>query len=352
MVGKLIRTALGVIVLVSLATVVGCASTSPSSSGDSPSSPDKETVKIGVSFGVGEAIRWVNEQEYMEERAKELGVDIEVRLNKTDEPKTQTQDCIEMIDSGIDVLILIPRNVDKVDEILEYAKEKKVPVVDYARAILNKEVDLFVGYDSNRIGQTLGQYVSELVFEGDYIILSGAPDDNNATLLYEGAMRYIDPIKSNINILLDAPVPGWSAEEAKRMVMEAVEANGNKVDAILAPNDKIAGACREALDELGVTTPVVITGMDAELDAVRRVAAGTQSCTVFMDLYELATTAVTEANNIATGAPVSANADFDNGLEGGIRSNLITGKLITKENLDKMLIETGYFTKEEVYGAV
>ena len=82
-------------------------------------------VKIGVSFGVGQATRWVQEKGYMEERAKELGVPIEVRLNTTDEPKTQTEDCIEMIDSGIDVLILTPRDVNNVKEILEYAKEKK-----------------------------------------------------------------------------------------------------------------------------------------------------------------------------------------------------------------------------------
>jgi len=29
---------------------------------------------------------------------------------------------------------------------------------------------------------------------------------------------------------------------------------------------------------------------------------------------------------------------------------LITGEMVTKENIDKILIESGYYTKEQVYG--
>ncbi|MEG0505373.1 MAG: substrate-binding domain-containing protein, partial [Raoultibacter sp.] len=325
-------------------TSLGCSDQATQVSTDEP-------LKIGVSLGVGEAARWPTEQAHMEARAKELGAEIEVRLNKTDEPKTQTQDCIEMIDSGIDVLVLTPRDTGNVKEILDYANSKNVPILNYARAITNEEVDLLVGYDSNRIGQTMGLYLAELVYKGDYIILRGDPADNNAQLQYDGAMRYIDPIKENINIILDAPVPGWSMDEAKKLVLEAVSANNGKVDAIFAPNDKIAGACREALDELGVTTPVVITGMDAELDAVKRVVAGTQSVTVYLDLRELATMAIDQACSLAKGEPVQSNTNFDNGSEKGIEATLITGKLVTKENIDKILIDTNYYTAEEVYGS-
>lgn len=307
-------------------------------------------VRIGVSFGVGAAARWVNEQAYMEARAKELGVDIEVRLNKTDEPKTQTEDCIEMIDSGIDVLILTPRDANNVTEILEYAKQKKVPVVSYARVVLGQKVDLFVGYDSSRIGQKMGQYLVEKVYKGDYILLRGDKGDNNATLLHEGAMQYITPLIGDINVVLDAEVPGWSADAAKDLVREAITQNGNKIDAILAPNDTLAGACREVLDELGITTPVSITGMDADLKAVQRIVNDQQDMTIYMDLKELASTAIDEAVHLALGEKVNVNTAFDNQSDGTIDANLITGQLVTKENLDRILIDSGYFTREEVYG--
>lgn len=309
-----------------------------------------KSAKIGVSFGVGAAVRWTSEQEYMEAHAKELGCEIEVRLNKTDEPKTQQQDCFEMIDSGIDVLVLTPRDVTKVNEIIDYAKEKNVPVISYARLAQHDEVDLFVGYDCNRMGQRQSQYLTELVFEGDYLLLRGDPGDNNAILLYEGAMRYLDPLKEKINIIADEEVAGWDPALAKQIVMDAVKANGNQVDAILAPNDGLAGAAAEALAELGITEFVPISGMDAELSAAQRIAAGTQGATLHMDLQELSEIAIDEAYHMATKQDVNVNAQFENANGKSIPSNLITGQLITKDNLDKALIDSGYFTKEEVYG--
>ena len=294
--------------------------------------------------------RWPLEQGYMEERAKELGDEIEVRLNTTDTPKTQQEDCFEMIDSGIDVLILTPRDVNNTEEILAYAKKKNVKVVNYARVVLGDNVDLFVGYDSGRIGQSMGQYLSEKVYEGDYIILRGDSGDYNATLLYEGAMRYIDSIRGSINIIMDEAVPGWSADTAKEMVKNAVAQNGNRVNAILAPNDKLAGACADALTELGITTPVVITGMDAELDAVKRIVDGKQDMTIYMDLKDLARKAVEEADKMGRNQKVDVNADFDNQGESTVASYLINGQVVTKQNIDKILIDKGYYTKEEVYG--
>lgn len=309
-----------------------------------------KTVKIGVSLGVGAATRWDQEKVYMEERAKDLGADIEVRLNRTEEVKSQYEDCVELIDSGIHVLILTPRDASKAGDILAYAKEKNVPVINYARVVLGEKVDLFVGYDSERIGQKLGQYLVETVFQGDYIILRGDSGDNNAQLLYDGAMRYIDTVKEDINILLDTAVEGWSPDKAKELVMQTVSANGNQVDAILAPNDALAGACALALEELGVQKHVTITGMDAQLDAVKRIVAGTQDMTIYMDLKELAYIAVDEAVHMAKKEDVNVNANFDNGCEGGVQANLITGQLIMKENLDSILIDGGYFTRDEVYG--
>ncbi|MEG2616079.1 MAG: substrate-binding domain-containing protein [Raoultibacter sp.] len=331
-------------------SLVAC-SAAPQRDSSSKDSSQNDGVKIGVVFGVGAATRWSQELAYMEQRANELGIGIETRLNTADEPKTWKDDCIELIDSGIDVLIVTPRNVNEVADIYAYAQERGVKLVSYARAVLGSKVDLFVGYDSGRIGQLMGQYLVELVYQGDYIILSGDPADHNATLLYDGAMRFIEPIKGSINVLLDAPVAQWAPDTAKQMVLDAVSANGNKVDAILAPNDKIAGAAIEALKELGVTAPVVVTGMDAELEAAQRIVAGTQSMTVFMDLKTLATTAIDEANRMAQGQVPEVNAKFENGTSEGIDSNLITGKVVARENIDKVLIESGAFTHEQVYGA-
>ena len=92
--------------------------------------------------------------------------------------------------------------------------------------------------------------------------------------------------------------PNGPLLEAKKLVKEAIAANGNRIDAIFASNDRLAGAAAEALEELHVTNHAVITGMDAELAAIKRILAGTQDATIYMDLRELAYAAVDEAYNL------------------------------------------------------
>ena len=87
------------------------------------------------------------------------------------------------MDSGIDVLVLIPRDATKVEPILSYAKEKDVKVISYARAVSSEDIDLYIGYDSYKIGQMLGQFLTEVAYEGDYLILKGDQNDNNGVIL-------------------------------------------------------------------------------------------------------------------------------------------------------------------------
>ena len=42
-------------------------------------------------------------------------------------------------------MIMIPRDLRQVDDIVDYAKKKNVKVVSYSRAILNPQTDLFIG---------------------------------------------------------------------------------------------------------------------------------------------------------------------------------------------------------------
>ena len=181
-------------------------------------------VKIGVSIGAGGAARWQKDMAFMQERAKALGADIELRLYLPDSSKTQAEDCLEMLSDGIDVLIITPNNTRKVDDVLMYAKQKNTKVVSYARAVMGGNVDLFVGYDCYKIGQNMGQHLTEKVYHGDIIVLKGDVNDFNTPFLYYGAMKYIKPLIENgkLNMVLDAYVPKWSPAEAKKLVKEAV----------------------------------------------------------------------------------------------------------------------------------
>lgn len=53
-------------------------------------------------------------------------------------------------------------------------------------------------------------------------------------------------------IIMDTYIPRWSREKAKEAVRKAILENSGKIDAILAPNDGLAGAAADAVTELGI----------------------------------------------------------------------------------------------------
>ena len=132
---------------------------------------------------------------------------------------------------------------------VEKAHKAGIKVIAYDRIIKNSDIDLYIAFDSTRVGELQGQFLIENVPKGNYIILSGDPDDNNAKLLKEGAMKYIKPLvnKGDIKIVTEQAVDNWDPKNAFKIVEDSLIANKNKIDAILAPNDAIAGAAIEAL---------------------------------------------------------------------------------------------------------
>ena len=122
-----------------------------------------------------------------------------------------------------------------------------------------------------------------------------------------------------------------------------------KVNAILAPNDPTAGAAIKALEEQGLVDKVVVTGQDADLDAIRRIVKGTQSMTVFKDTRELGKTAIDSAINLVKGETINTNSTINNGKK-IVPAILKPSIVVTKKNIDDIIIKSGYWSKEEVYG--
>ena len=166
----------------------------------------------------------------------------------------------------------------------------------------------------------------------------------------EGAMKYIKPLadKKDINIVTDEAVKNWDPNIAFKIVEDALIANENKIDAILAPNDAIAGAAIQALQAQGLAGKVAVTGQDAELAAIRRIIQRTQLMTVFKDTRELGKAAIDAAIKLANGEAVEVTNKVNNGKI-DVPSILITPIAIDKNNINSVLIDSGYLKQNEVY---
>jgi D-xylose transport system substrate-binding protein len=181
-------------------------------------------------------------------------------------------------------------------------------------------------------------------------VLAGSPTDNNATLFKEGAMKFIKPKADTgeIKIVMEQAIKDWQPIEAMKIVENALMANDNKIDAILAPNDGTAGGVIQALAAQKLDGKVPVTGQDAELSGAQRIVEGSQSMTVFKDTRKLAVSAIEAAVKLAENKEPGANGKVNNGKI-DVPSILLTPVTVDKNNIDKELIESGYLKKEDVY---
>ena len=307
--------------------------------------------KIGLSLPTQREERWVKDKLTMEAEAKKRGIDLRVQVTDNDAAK-QVAQCENLISQGIKVLILAPHDASSASVIIDKAAKAGIKVVSYDRLVTDSPLDYYyLSFDNVKVGELQGEYITKRVPKGTYVVLAGSPTDNNAKLFREGAMKFIKPLadKGDIKIVMDQFVKDWQPSESQKLCEQALTANQNKIDAVLAPNDGTAGGCIQALAAQGLAGKVPITGQDAELAGAIRIVQGTQSMTIFKDTRELGKKAIEMAIDLAAGKPIDTKGRVVNNNKRDVPSVLLTPVIVSKDNLDDVLVKSGYLKKEQVY---
>lgn len=340
------------------AVIAGCSPKTEAPATDAPAgeatqteqTETKDKVKVGISLPTQREERWVRDKEQMIAKAEELGVELVVKVADAD-TQEQIQQVEAILTEGVDVLILAPNDASASASLVDMAKEEGVPVIAYDRLITGTDqLDYYISFDNTEVGRVQGKFITEMVPEGKYIIMSGAPTDNNAKLFKEGAMEYLQPLidSGKIEVIAEQAVDNWEPENALKIVEAALLASNNEVDAILSPNDGCAGGAIQALAAQGLDGIVPITGQDAELAAAQRIVAGTQTMTVFKDTRDLASKSIEMAMALANGESIETNGGVDNGVK-EVPSVLMAVKIVTKDNIKEVLVDSGYLKEADVF---
>lgn len=307
-------------------------------------------VRIGFSMDTLKEERWQRDKRLVEQRAKELGAVLDVQVANGDDA-VQTKQADNMLTKGVDVLIVAPHNGEIAASIVEAAHRKGVPVIAYDRLIRNCDVDLYTSYQVERLGEMQAEYALKHVPKGNYVLIGGSPTDYNALLLRKGQTKVLKPAidRGDIKIISEQFAREWKAEEALRITEDALTRTGNKIHAIVASNDGTAGGAISALEAAGLAGKVLVTGQDAQKDAVQRIVKGTQTMTVYKPIQPLAFGAVEAAIKLARKQPVEARDKINNGKV-DVPSILFEPIVVDKSNVDATIIKDGYHKREDIYG--
>lgn len=176
---------------------------------------------------------------------------VELRFTSAhDDSRLQEKQIDSLVNSGIDLLIVSPNQVDNLTDAIGKAYAKKIPVVLYDRKTNNEQFTAFMGADNYHIGEMLGQYLAgKLGGKGNVVEIGGLKGSSPAQERHDG---FANALKKYPEMQIVAYQSGdWteaSGETAMRMVLKEYD---GKIDAVYAGNDRMAVGARRVIKENG-----------------------------------------------------------------------------------------------------
>jgi putative multiple sugar transport system substrate-binding protein len=321
--------------------------------------------------------RWVTDGEKLKENAEALGYSAEVAFGDGDQTK-QNKQIQDFITKGVKLIVVASINTG-INTVLADAAKEGIEIISYDRLLMDSgDFNYYMTFNLEKVGTLQGQAIVDALdldnaTEKKYITLfGGSPTDNNAYFFYKGAHDVLKPYIDKGTLVVVGPypkthtdketfqkiaTPGWRAEEAKKRMENLLtgDAKDYVLDAVLAPNDPVGRAVVEAcmndakydsIDKLPV-----ITGQDGELATVQYILEDKQYMTVFKDSRELAKSTIQLADAILSkktpNIPGTVKTTFDTGVK-KVTTYLLDPVLVTKDNVKAKIVDSGYYTADEL----
>ncbi|GAA2491455.1 ABC transporter substrate-binding protein [Winogradskya humida] len=241
---------------------------------------DLSTAKIGFSQSEKEANPFrIAETQSIKDEAAKLGIPAAnlQTTNANSQFNKQISDVEQMIDSGVQLLVIAPLNSDGWDSVFAKASAKKIPIITIDRKINADSCTdylTFIGSDFEKQGQRAAdKMAAALGNKGSVAILLGAPGNNVTTLRTKGFKDQIAKVAPDIKISFEQ-TGQFSREEGQKVTEQLLQSNSD-INGIYAENDEMALGAEVALKGAGKAKgDVKIVSIDGTKGAVQGIVDG------------------------------------------------------------------------------
>jgi len=308
------------------------------------------TITVGVSWANFQEERWKIDEAAMKEQLAKMGAKY-VSADAQSSNEKQIADIEGLITKGANALIVLAWDKEAVLPAVAKAKAEKIPVVGYDRLIEAQGV-FYISFDNREVGRMQAREVFKVRPKGNYVFIKGSNTDPNADFVHSGQLDILGAAikKGDIKVVGEQYTDGWRPEVAQKNMEQILTANNNKVDAVVASNDGMAGGVVAALASVGLAGKVPVSGQDGDIAALNRVARGQQTVSVWKDARELGKGAAEVAVQLARGTMMDKvkGAIKYKGPKGVTMDTILLKPVpIVFGNLDTV-IKAGWAKKEQV----
>lgn len=329
---------------------------------------------VGVSLISLGSERWVRDSNTLQAAIEGAGYECMMQYCE-DNTATQVSQIQNMVLAGAKTIIVCPYDNGSLSAVLKEAREAGVVIINYDLAVVGSgDVDYFVGYNNREVGVMQANAIIEGLgldkgAEGPFYIemFAGSLNEANCYYYFDYAMETLEPYfesgqlicKSGETSIEQCTIIDWNLSLLTTKLDGRISAHysdGTQLNAVLVPSDYFSGPIAIILKGYGygegdMAMPI-ITGNDCYESTCKLIARDMVYMTVLKDTTLLSDACMYIIDCLNKGVEVEGlekyqpRDDYDFELD----AYFVEMFSVTKDNLQERVIDTGFYTEDQVYG--
>ena len=251
-----------------------------------------------------------------------------------DSDERQVQQIDSLVDSGIDLLIVAPNQLQTISPAIDRAYDKGIPVIVFERKTNSQKYTSFISADNYEMGRIMGEYIASRIHgKGRVMEIMGLKGSSPAIERHNG---FADAMKNYPDITVVATLQGDWTEESAVKAVKAYQGNLDHIDFVFGQNDRMAMGARRALQESQQHQPLYcgIDGLPGEDGGIRLVRDSILDASY---IYPTHGDKIIElAINILEGKPYE-------------KETLLQSALVTRDNAKVLLMQSEEMMRQAEY---